>query len=79
MVLRGIMLRIGILLQPTYGTAIFQGDLVVPTYRWTLNVMMLLASSGAVKPIGVFNGVFYTDPTTSKPTFSNYYPGSINC
>jgi hypothetical protein len=27
--------------------------------------------------VGVFNGVFYTDPTTQKPTYSNYYPGSI--
>jgi hypothetical protein len=27
--------------------------------------------------IGVFNGCFYTDPTTQKPTYSNYYPGSI--
>ena len=27
--------------------------------------------------IGVFNGCFYTDPTTKKPTFSAFYPGSI--
>jgi hypothetical protein len=27
--------------------------------------------------IGVFNGCFYTDPTTQKPTFSNFYPGGI--
>ena len=27
--------------------------------------------------IGVFNGCFYTDPTTKKPTFRNSYPGSI--
>ena len=27
--------------------------------------------------VGVFNGCFYTDPTTQKPTYSNYYPGSI--
>ena len=27
--------------------------------------------------LGIFNGCFFTDPTTSKPTFSNYYPGSI--
>jgi hypothetical protein len=25
----------------------------------------------------VFNGCFYTDPTTQKPTFRNSYPGSI--
>ena len=27
--------------------------------------------------MGVFNGVFYSDPTTQKPTFSNFYPGGI--
>ena len=26
----------------------------------------------------MFNGCFYTDPTTNKPTFSNSYPGSIS-
>ena len=28
--------------------------------------------------LGVFAGCFYTDPTTSKPTFSNFYPASTN-
>ena len=28
--------------------------------------------------LGVFNGCFFTDPTTSKPTFSNKYPASTN-
>jgi hypothetical protein len=27
--------------------------------------------------VGVFNGCFYTDPTTQKPTWKNYYPASI--
>ena len=27
---------------------------------------------------GVFNGCFYIDPTTSKPTWKNYYPGAVN-
>ena len=27
--------------------------------------------------IGVFNGCFYNDPTTQKPPWKNYYPGSI--
>jgi hypothetical protein len=26
----------------------------------------------------VFNGCSYIDPTTGKPTFKNYYPGSVN-
>ena len=24
-----------------------------------------------------FNGVFYNDPTTNKPTFKNYWPGGV--
>ena len=27
--------------------------------------------------IGIFNGCFYDDPTTKKPTFSNFYPGGV--
>ena len=27
---------------------------------------------------GVFNGCYYIDPTTSKPTWKNYYPGAVN-
>jgi hypothetical protein len=36
------------------------------------------AAAGQSNSIGIFNGCFYTDPTTKKPTWSNYYPGSIN-
>jgi len=57
-----------------YGTAIFQGDLVEP--KGTGNIEKHGANtSDAV--VGVFNGCFYTDPTTQKPTFSNHYPGGI--
>jgi hypothetical protein len=28
--------------------------------------------------VGVFNGCQYIDPTTGKPTWKNYYPGSVN-
>jgi hypothetical protein len=57
-----------------YGTAIFQGDMVVPVATGTI-ARHTANTSDAV--IGVFNGVFYTDPTTQKPTYANYYPGSI--
>jgi hypothetical protein len=57
-----------------YATAIYQGDLVEPL--GTGNIQKHGANtSDAV--VGVFNGCFYTDPTTQKPTFSNYYPGSV--
>ena len=56
------------------GTAIFQGDLVIPETDGDIT-RHTAGNSAAV--IGVFNGCFYTDPTTQKPTFRNSYPGSI--
>ena len=54
-----------------YATAIFQGDLVKTKADGTIE------RAGATDNplVGVFNGVFYTDPTTQKPTFKNFYPG----
>ena len=58
-----------------YGTAIYKGDLVIlVTATGTLNV----AGGTSSDIVGVFNGCFYNDPTTQKPTWSNYYPGSIS-
>ena len=57
-----------------HSTAIFQGDLVIPLTAG--NIDRHTANNSAAV-IGVFNGCFYTDPTTSKPTFRNSYPGSI--
>ena len=56
-------------------TAIFQGDLVKPLDSGNISRAVANTSDAVV---GVFNGCFYTDPTTQKPTFKNYYPGSIN-
>jgi len=56
-------------------TAIFQGDLVIPTTSGTIT-RYVAGTSNAV--VGVFNGCFYTDPTTQKPTWKNYYPASTN-
>ena len=36
------------------------------------------AAAGNICCVGIFNGCYYVDPTTGKPTWSNYYPGSIN-
>ena len=36
-----------------------------------------IAVAGSVPNMGAFWGCFYVDPTTLKPTFKNYYPGSI--
>ena len=57
-----------------YATAIFQGDLVIPVTGGNIERYPGTTSTAVV---GVFNGVFYTDPTTQKPTFKNFYPGSV--
>jgi len=57
-----------------YATAIYQGDLVKPVTGGGIERAVANTSDLVV---GVFNGVFYTDPTTQKPTFKNYYPGGI--
>ena len=57
-----------------YATAIYQGDLVEPLTSGNIQKHGANTSDAVV---GVFNGVFYTDPTTQKPTFKNYYPGGI--
>lgn len=58
-----------------YGTAIFQGDLVKVVTGG--GIERVTASPGTDLILGVFNGCFYTDPTTGKPTYSAYYPGSV--
>jgi hypothetical protein len=55
-------------------TAIFQGDMVIPLASG--NIGRHVAGNGTAI-LGVFNGCFYNDPTTQKPTYSNYYPGGI--
>ncbi len=57
-----------------YTTAIYQGDLVEPLASGNIQKHGANTSDAVV---GVFNGCFYTDPTTQKPTWKNYYPGSV--
>ena len=60
-----------------YGTSIFQGTPVLAVTAGGIEIAD--DSSGTPSVIlGIFGGCFYTDPTTSKPTFSNYYPASTN-
>ena len=58
-----------------YGTAIFKGDMVAQVTGGGVEVH---ADGGSVPIVGVFNGCRYTDPTTGKETFSNFYPASTN-
>ncbi len=58
-----------------YGTAIFKGDMVAQV---TGGGVEQHADGGTVPIVGVFNGCRFTDPTTGKETFSNFYPASTN-
>ena len=62
-------------IKANYGSNIFQGDLVVPVSTGNIEVSTYNTSEAVV---GVFNGCFFTDPTTGKPTFKNFYPASTN-
>jgi hypothetical protein len=54
--------------------AIFQGDLVTIVGGYVVK----FAPGTHAAALGVFNGCNYIDPTTGKPTWKNYYPGSVN-
>jgi len=53
--------------------SIFMGDPVVLNANGSIS----RGSTAGAEIVGVFNGCFYTDPTSQKPTFSNHYPGAI--
>jgi len=54
--------------------AIYQGDLVTVFDGY----LVKFAPATHTAAVGVFNGCNYTDPTTGKPTWKNYYPGGVN-
>ena len=64
----------GYTIEDNQAGAIYQGDLVT-VYDGYLVQFDPATHTAAV---GVFNGCFYNDPTTNKPTWKNYYPGSVN-
>ena len=55
-----------------YDTAIYTGQVVTAVTAGGITA----AAAGDVQQAGVFGGVYYTDPTTSKPTWKAYYPAS---
>ena len=57
------------------GSVIYQGSLAGSPATGTGYVD--LQTAGLELNLGAFWGCFYNDPTTLKPTFKNYYPGSI--
>jgi hypothetical protein len=70
----GAQKQYGYEIEDSQAGAIFQGDLVTIVGGYV--VKFLPATHAAA--LGVFNGCSYIDPTTGKPTFKNFYPGSVN-
>ena len=68
-----------------YGSSIYQGD-VVMTGDGGTDAGSSTSVAGYIAPaavgdnnnVGIFNGCFFNDPTTQKPTWKNYYPASTN-
>jgi len=58
--------------------AIFQGDTVTFGANGGVSTGFIVKHTpGNPNILGVFLGCQYTDPTTNKTTFKNYYPGNI--
>ena len=57
-----------------YGSNIFTGQVVEAVTAGGIEA----AAAGDTQQIGVFGGCFFTDPSTSKPTFKAFYPASTN-
>ena len=58
-----------------YGTAIYNGAPVISAAGYMTEGTNV--TTGTASQCGVLNGVFYNAATTLKPTWDNYYAGSI--
>ena len=58
---------------PGDASVLYQGSLAFANTNGYIDISGLTD----VLNLGAFWGCFYVDPTTLKPTFKNYYPGSI--
>ena len=70
----GAQAQYGYEIEDNQSGAIFQGDLVTIYDGY----LVKFAPASHTAAVGVFNGCQYIDPTTGKPTWKNYYPGSVN-
>lgn len=70
----GAQKQYGYLIADNQSGAIYQGDLVTLSGGYIVKYDSSLHTAA----VGVFNGCSYVDPTSGKPTWKNYYPGSVN-
>jgi len=70
----GAQKQYGYLIEDNQAGAIYQGDLVTLFDGYVVK----FAPATHTAALGVFNGCNYIDPSTGKPTWKNFYPGSVN-
>jgi hypothetical protein len=70
----GAQKQYGYEIQDNQSGAIYQGDLVTVYDGY----LVKFAPATHTAAVGVFNGCNYIDPSTGKPTWKNFYPGSVN-
>ncbi len=70
----GAQKQYGYVIGDNQAGAIYQGDLVTLASGFIVKFDATLHTVA----LGVFNGCNYIDPTSGKPTWKNFYPGSVN-
>jgi hypothetical protein len=70
----GAQKQYGYQIEDNQAGAIYQGDLVTIVGGYVVK----FAPGTHAAALGVFNGCNYIDPTTGKPTWKNFYAGSVN-
>lgn len=70
----GAQKQYGYEIEDNQSGAIYQGDLVTIVGGYVVK----FAPGTHSAALGVFNGCNYIDPSSGKPTWKNFYPGSVN-
>jgi hypothetical protein len=70
----GAQKQYGYEIEDNQSGAIYQGDLVTLDNGY----LVKFNNTDHTVAVGVFNGCNYIDPSSGKPTWKNYYPGSVN-
>ena len=58
---------------PGDASVLYQGSMAIGVATGYVDI----SAAASATAVGAFWGTFYVDPTTLKPTYKNYYPGSV--
>jgi hypothetical protein len=58
---------------PGDASVLYQGSMAIGKNDGYVDI----SAAASTTNVGAFWGTFYIDPTTLKPTYKNYYPGSV--